>query len=200
MATSAKRLARQARQLSQRTQWISSRQTWHATAYRSFSQSTIHRADGDSTGSSESSSNAPYYNGKFFNKLDRNDQALYNTLSAEDRQKMETVKRQLDDEFAFDSARNKELERVIQQYTEDVDERYPEKPAERERISKGFFNMGEREDLGPDDEFQDDDITSDAHRELEQHREIREYARLAAWEMPLLASKWIVNQASKDFC
>jgi len=103
---------------------------------------------------------------------------------------METVKRQLDDEFAFDSGRSKELDRMIQRYTEDVEEKYPDLPAQREpRNRSGFFNMSEREDLGPDEEFQDDDITSDAHRELEQHREIREYARLAAWEMPLLAGE-----------
>lgn len=32
------------------------------------------------------------------------------------------------------------------------------------------------------------DLSSLAHRELEQHRELREMVRLAAWEMPLLAS------------
>lgn len=102
---------------------------------------------------------------------------------------MEDVKRQLDDEFASDSARSKELDRMVQQYTEDVEERYPDLPAPFAPRRSGFFGMGEREDMGPDDEFQNDDITSDAHRELEQHREIREYARLAAWEMPLLASE-----------
>lgn len=102
---------------------------------------------------------------------------------------METVKRQLDDEFASDSDKSKEIDRMIQQYTEDVEAQYPDRPSLERPKSNGFFNMNEREDLGPDDEFQDDDITSDAHRELEQHREIREYARLAAWEMPLLASK-----------
>lgn len=33
-----------------------------------------------------------------------------------------------------------------------------------------------------------DDISSMAHDELEQHREARDYARTAAYEMPLLAS------------
>jgi len=49
--------------------------------------------------------------------------------------------------------------------------------------------MGEAPiDSQEDPEFQEDDITSLAHGELEQHREYREYARLAAWEMPLLSS------------
>ncbi|QPH04203.1 hypothetical protein C2857_001025 [Epichloe festucae Fl1] len=37
------------------------------------------------------------------------------------------------------------------------------------------------------DEFDEDDITSMAHGKLEEVREMRHYARLAAWEMPLLA-------------
>ncbi|OAA42133.1 Ribosomal protein S24, mitochondrial [Metarhizium rileyi] len=37
------------------------------------------------------------------------------------------------------------------------------------------------------DEFDEDDITSMAHGKLEEVREMRQYARLAVWEMPLLA-------------
>lgn len=40
-----------------------------------------------------------------------------------------------------------------------------------------------------DDSPEDDDITSMAHAELEVHREMREYARITAWDMPLLSSK-----------
>ena len=40
------------------------------------------------------------------------------------------------------------------------------------------------------DEFDEDDITSMAHGKLEEVREMRQYARLAVWEMPLLASKY----------
>jgi small subunit ribosomal protein S35 len=39
------------------------------------------------------------------------------------------------------------------------------------------------------DEFDEDDITAMAHGKLEEIREMRNYARLAVWEMPLLASK-----------
>lgn len=39
------------------------------------------------------------------------------------------------------------------------------------------------------DEFQEDDITDVAHAKLEEHREQRAYARIAIWEMPLLASE-----------
>ncbi len=38
-----------------------------------------------------------------------------------------------------------------------------------------------------EDDFEEDDILSMGHGKLEEHREFREYARLAVWEMPLLA-------------
>ncbi|KAF2203607.1 hypothetical protein GQ43DRAFT_411237 [Delitschia confertaspora ATCC 74209] len=54
-------------------------------------------------------------------------------------------------------------------------------------IAQGFWGEGEEEDGGPDEDYYGDDITSLGHGELEQHRELREYARLAAWELPLLS-------------
>jgi small subunit ribosomal protein S35 len=36
-------------------------------------------------------------------------------------------------------------------------------------------------------------MTSTAHGELEQHREMREYARIMAWDMPLLYSMFDVH-------
>jgi small subunit ribosomal protein S35 len=55
--------------------------------------------------------------------------------------------------------------------------------------TQGFMNMGEAPaDSEEDPDFEEDDIPSIAHGQLEQHREYREYARLAAWEMPLLSS------------
>ncbi len=55
----------------------------------------------------------------------------------------------------------------------------------------GALNMGVEAAEYPeeDPEFEEDDITSLAHGQLEQHREYRHYARLAAWEMPLLTSE-----------
>ncbi|KAI4600785.1 37S ribosomal protein S24, mitochondrial [Pestalotiopsis sp. 9143b] len=42
------------------------------------------------------------------------------------------------------------------------------------------------EDIDEED-FEEDDIMSLAHGKLEEHREYREYARIAAWQMPLLS-------------
>lgn len=63
-----------------------------------------------------------------------------------------------------------------------------------DRVKSGFMNMGVKrgaEDFELEDpEFQGDDITSMAHGQLEEHREFRQYARIAAWEMPLLTRKF----------
>lgn len=44
-----------------------------------------------------------------------------------------------------------------------------------------------------DDEFDENDMTDIAHAKLEEMREQRAYARLAIWEMPLLASEWLLG-------
>ena len=53
-------------------------------------------------------------------------------------------------------------------------------------LARGFWAEGE-EDGGPDDDYYGDDLNTMGHGELEQHRELREYARLAAWDLPLLS-------------
>jgi len=74
---------------------------------------------------------------------------------------------------------------------------------EREELTKkvrekrGFWNLGDPH-MGADEVFQGDDISSMGHGELEQHREIREYARYAAWEMPLLTKLWKPFELPKD--
>lgn len=65
-------------------------------------------------------------------------------------------------------------------------------PEEQEAKPKpGFLSMGELDEFEQEEDpvWKNDDITSLAHGELEQHRELRAYARIAAWEMPLLSSK-----------
>jgi small subunit ribosomal protein S35 len=63
-------------------------------------------------------------------------------------------------------------------------------PPRKKRLKQTFMNLGdpepwEEENLMTDDQ---DDMTPLGHGELEKHREMRHYARLAAWEMPLLSS------------
>lgn len=53
-------------------------------------------------------------------------------------------------------------------------------------VTKGFWAEGEPE-MGPDEDYYADDVTSHGHGELRAHRDLREYARLIAWELPLLS-------------
>ncbi|KAG9599272.1 hypothetical protein KCU97_g3576, partial [Aureobasidium melanogenum] len=150
--------------------------------------SSTRRILADAADKKEASS-AGYFNQAFYNRLDRDDKATYNTLTPADREKMEKVEAALRDEFANDSRTHRELEEQIAAELEHLDMTYPAGPVERAPRNQGFFQMGEKEDIGPDeDDFQGDDISSLGHAELEQTREIREYARLAGWEMPLLAN------------
>lgn len=83
-----------------------------------------------------------------------------------------------------------ELQGEVSQAAYETSEEAPQTGSTVQRIKPGFFAMGESEeqDSGEDEEFEGDDITSLGHGELEQHREMRHYARIAAWEMPLLSS------------
>lgn len=62
----------------------------------------------------------------------------------------------------------------------------------------GFWAEGE-ESLGPDEDYYGDDLTSLGHGELEQHRELREYARLIAWELPLLSRTSILPPPAMSY-
>jgi len=64
---------------------------------------------------------------------------------------------------------------------DDVDIRETVLPAPK----RGFWWEGEP-GLGQDEDYYGDDLTGLGHGELQQHRELREYARLIAWELPLL--------------
>jgi len=65
---------------------------------------------------------------------------------------------------------------------------------DKRKIAAGFWAEGE-EEMGPDEDYYGDDITSHGHGELQQHRELREYSRLIAWEMPLLSREYILSLA-----
>jgi small subunit ribosomal protein S35 len=56
---------------------------------------------------------------------------------------------------------------------------------DKRKVAAGFWAEGEPE-MGQDEDYYGDDLTSHGHGELQQHRQLREYNRLAAWEMPLL--------------
>lgn len=94
------------------------------------------------------------------------------------------------------SPTNTQLQSLVREYINDMrtegmpPEPYVPLPVGGPPGSNNFFSnpVVETEYLGPDVNWMGDDISSAAHGELEQHRELRGFARLATWEMPLLAS------------
>ena len=84
-----------------------------------------------------------------------------------------------------------ELSAEVSQAAHSVATELDEPDSIEKRFKPGFMSMGEEDELeqAEDDVWENDDISSLAHGELEQHRELREYARITAWEMPLLSSK-----------
>lgn len=116
---------------------------------------------------------------------------MYNMMSPEDRVAFDADKAQRVADFNDPEKRAAafaEIEKRYAQVEKEEDMRF-EDPNLRQ---PGFWGEDDDE-LGQveegDDEMADDEITSTAHAELELHREMREYARITAWDMPMLSSK-----------
>lgn len=79
----------------------------------------------------------------------------------------------------------------VSQAAYEISREFPRGGRRSEPVKTGLMAMGELDEQGsgPDEEYKGDDISSLAHGELEQHREKREYARIAAYEMPMLTSE-----------
>lgn len=168
MATTAKKLGSLARASSSRISCRVCRQT--TTNYlRPFTSSTRRRAD------------EPLDDERRISNVLNNDKGFKPSERAEI-ESSSMIKEYL--ESATNSRDiNNELRNVEGLVPEDT-------PVEKEpRASQGYFSMGEEnEDPGDDPEFDSDDISTIAHTELEQVREMREFARVMAWDMPLLYS------------
>ena len=78
----------------------------------------------------------------------------------------------------------------------------PSEAPRKKKLKNTFLNMGDPEPFEDDDfEFEADtheELSSLAHGELEHHREMRHYARLAAWEMPLLSSMLLLTRRRSE--
>lgn len=115
----------------------------------------------------------------------------YNTLTPEQRNEFNKEM-----EKAIDLLRNSdETVEALNQMERDFFEieRDIEYPTSIPRIKpEGFWAEDEEDEFARakdgDDHFNDDDITTMAHTELDAHRDVRHFARIAAWEMPLLSS------------
>lgn len=124
---------------------------------------------------------------------------MYDMLAPEEREQFDAENRRMVEEFNDPQKRAAafaELEKSVNQ----IDKEYPMRFDDMREKRLGLWGDEEDDEFAlvedADEEFNDDDITSMAHAELEVHREIREYARIAAWDMPLLSSKCLVRVCS----
>lgn len=130
----------------------------------------------------------------FLSSLDPEGRTYYDTLLPEEKIKFEQVAHKLDEHMTSPevvSDLNAQTSQAA--YDSQALMKSMESLELPEQIKPGLFSMGEvdPQDTGEDEEFDGDDISSIAHGQLEQHREFREYARIAAWEMPLLTSMFL---------
>lgn len=155
------------------------------TPFRSFTTTIGYRDEDDD----EVRPSRPSPPVTFAASLHPDDRIFYDSLSPSDRQEFERNARQLEEHMTspgVESDLSAEVSSAIQTAAEELYE-----PEYQEAKPKpGLLAMGDVDELdqAEDDVWANDDMTSLAHGELEQHRELRDYARIAAWEMPLLSS------------
>lgn len=121
--------------------------------------------------------------------LDPSDLEQYNLSSPEEKTEIEKACAATVYHFNRPAVQD-ELNAHLADVSYDIQKEFGGDRARPEKIKPGLMAMGEVDEqgTGEDEEYRGDDISSLAHGELEQHREMREYARIAAWEMPLLSS------------
>jgi small subunit ribosomal protein S35 len=124
------------------------------------------------------------------NDLSEEDKQVWNAMSAEERAEFEAEYKKFVEEYNGPNGEGEEsaeVDRIISQ----IDREVPEPPEVEKKPVLGFWGEDEEDEFAAvedGNEGSDDVITSMAEAELELHREMRHYARIAAWDMPLLAS------------
>ncbi|KAJ5476601.1 hypothetical protein N7475_002330 [Penicillium sp. IBT 31633x] len=122
--------------------------------------------------------------------LTQEQRSMYDMMSPEERAAFDEENIRMVAEFNDPVKRAavfQDLEKRMQQIDKEEDMRFedlrPRQP--------GFWAEDEPDELAQvedgDEEINDDEITSMAHAEMELHREMREYARITAWDMPMLS-------------
>ncbi|KAI9813617.1 MAG: 37S ribosomal protein S24, mitochondrial [Pycnora praestabilis] len=161
------------------------------------SSSPLHKKDKDDDGVDiperpSKSSRTPFVSlppASFEDRLTKEDRALYDSLSHAEKEDFRSAGDAIDRYMTKPSVQGA-LNAAASNAAFNVEKEAPRVHRQLPRVDRdGYMAMGELDEQGTgnDDEFNEDDITALAHGELEQHREMREYARLAAWEMPLLS-------------
>lgn len=159
-------------------------------AYRPLHSTPIYRTPANDDDGAHPPKAPQELNGSSHGNFDPRARQQYDLLSPEERAQYQKEE-QAAYEHLSSPAMESEMQGLVNQAVYDINKETPRDREPPEKITPGLMAMGEVDEQGSgeDDEFDGDDITSVAHGELEQHREIRDYARIAAWEMPMLSSR-----------
>ncbi|KAG0159827.1 hypothetical protein PDIDSM_7354 [Penicillium digitatum] len=125
------------------------------------------------------------------NLLTKEQRSMYDMMSPEERAAFDEENIRMVAEFNDPQKRAaafEEIEQAVQKIEREEDLRFEEIRPRR----PGFWAEDEPDELvnmleDGDEEINDDEITSLAHAGMELHREMREYARITAWDMPMLS-------------
>ncbi|CAI7616542.1 unnamed protein product [Penicillium manginii] len=122
--------------------------------------------------------------------LSKEERSMYDMMSPEERAEFDAENRRAVADFNDLDKRAAvfaELEKSVNQIEKEHDLRFEDV---RDK-SRGFWAEDESDELAlvedGDEEINDDEITSTAHAQMELQRELREYARITAWDMPMLS-------------
>ncbi|KAL8928568.1 MAG: hypothetical protein Q9208_001802 [Pyrenodesmia sp. 3 TL-2023] len=170
-------------------------------AYRPLHSTRIYRTPPDDVDDARRPNAPKNLSSSSHGGLDPQARQQYDLLSPEERVQYQKEE-QAAQEHLNSPAMESEMQGLVSQAVYDINKETPRGRQPPERITPGLMAMGEVDEQGSgeDDEFDGDDITSIAHGELEQHREIRDYARISAWEMPMLsklAKPFVLPSAKK---
>ncbi|KAJ6017549.1 hypothetical protein N7451_000928 [Penicillium sp. IBT 35674x] len=186
MASATRSLGRSSRLLSQRgSGWISTRQ-FSVSSYRFVSEDPVPPPPPKDLQPADLPP-MPEYSPDLLSKEAR---SMYDMMSPEERAAFDAENRRIVADFNDVSKRTAvfaELEKMSNQIDREEDMRFEDIRTK----SRGFWAEDEDDELAlvedGDEEINDDEITSMAHASMEVHREMREYARIAAWDMPMLS-------------
>jgi small subunit ribosomal protein S35 len=196
MATAARALSRSALLLSRRSPAArkpTCQCRFALPPSRLFSATSFPQARDGGGSSRDGNREEPFVLPPYSHELfDAEERSMYDLMSPEDREIFDNNSHAIANDFANPESRQGMISEINQTVYE-IDKEIPLPFNDIKPKNLGFWGEDEEDEFAivedDDDEFHNDDISSIAHAELEQHREIREYARIAAWDMPLLSSK-----------
>lgn len=145
-------------------------------------------ADGPKDIELEDVEDVPDYSVENFTAAEK---SMYEIMSPEERAVFDSENKRFVEMWNDPIARKEDFD-LIEQSAARIDKESKMRFEDVREKNRGFWSEEEEDEFANaedgDDTFNDDEITSMAHAELELHREVREYARIAAWDMPLLSS------------